>query len=380
MKNDKVDANMLFPASERKAELEEKHSVLQEFLKANSLDAFVISRHENIAWATAGLVEMRVGIPREIAVGSLLVTRDGRSYYLTTNNEAPRLAQEEFVHLDYQPVIQPWYDNDVQASIKKIVGSGKVASDDATIGVPAISMKPLRLPLTDGEIARYRWLGEHIAEATTDTLLELRPGMTEATMQAMVCRRLLAQSILPSVLLTSVDERIRNYRHAVPQEGVLQKFGMLNFCARRWGLSVSITRYVHFGDMPAELEEKFAAVTRVNASLLHGTREGTRADELFTMAQRAYTEQGYPGEEQMHHQGGATGYWEREWVARPGGSERVLKQQGIAWNPSLQGAKIEDTVVLHHGKIEALTRTPRLPVVETSRDGSIYQSAGVLLA
>ena len=380
MKNDNTDANMLFPASERKAELEQKQSVLQEFLKANSLDAFVISRHENIAWATAGLVEMRVGIPREIAVGSLLVTRDDRSYYLTTNNEAPRLAQEEFVHLDYQPVIQPWYANDVLASIKKIVGNGKVASDDAAIGVPAISMKPLRLPLTDGEIARYRWLGEHIAEATTDTLLELRPGMTEATMQAMVGSRLLAQSILPSVLLTAVDERIRNYRHAVPRGGVLQKFGMLNFCARRWGLSVSITRYVHFGAMPAELEEKFAAVTRVNASLLHSTREGTTADELFAVAQRAYAEQGYPDEEQMHHQGGATGYWEREWVARPGGEERVLKQQGMAWNPSLQGAKIEDTVVLRNGKIEVLTRTPRLPVVEISHDGSVYESAGVLRA
>lgn len=380
MKNESTERNMSFRPKERKAELEQKSFVLQEFLRENLLDAFLISRHENIAWATAGLVEMRVGIPREIAVGSLLITRDGNSYYLTTNNEAPRLAQEEFVYLDYQPVIQPWYANDVQASVKKIMGSGNVASDDGAVGLPAISMKPLRLPLTDGEIARYRWLGEHVAEATTDTLLELRPGMTESTMQSMVCRRLLAQSIMPSVLLTAADERIRKYRHAVPREGVLKNFGMLNFCARRWGLCVSITRYVHFGTMPAELEEKFAAVAQVNASLLHATREGVTADELFTVAQRAYAEQGHRDEEQLHHQGGATGYWEREWVARPGGGERVLKQQGMAWNPSLQGAKIEDTVVLRDGNIEVLTTTPRLPVVETSHGGSVYRSPGVLVA
>ena len=334
---------MLFPAGERKAELEQKQRVMQEFLRAHSLDALLISRHENIAWATAGLVEMRVGIPREIAAGSLLITREGQSYYLTTNNEAPRLAREEFAHFDYQPVIRPWYDNEVQPSIDKIVRQGKAAADDATSGIPVISMKPLRMFLTAGEVARYRWLGQHAADTATDALFALRPGMNEARMQAMVAERLLAQNILPSVFLTAADDRICNYRHAVPRDGVLQRFAMLSFCARRWGLCVSITRFAYFGAMPNELERKFAAAAQINARLLNATREGATADALFTTAQRAYEDGGYSGEEQMHHQGGATGYWEREWVARPGGDERLLDRQAFAWNPTLQGAKIEDT-------------------------------------
>lgn len=370
---------MLFPAEERKAELDQKKTSLRDFLRENKLDAYLISRHENIAWATAGLVEMRVAIPREVAVGSLLVTRDGGAYYLTTNNEAPRLAEEEFVHLDYEPVLQPWYASDVQAAVKKVVSGGNVASDDAANGLPVLSMKPLRLSLTDGEMARYRWLGQRVAEATTDTLLDLRPGMTEATMQSMISSRLLSERILPSVLLTAVDDRIRKYRHAVPRDGVLQKFGMLNFCARRWGLCISITRYVHFGALPMELDGKFAAVAHVNADLLQASREGASGGALFTVAQQAYTELGYTGEETMHHQGGPTGYWEREWVARPGGTERVLNRQALAWNPSLQGAKVEDTVVLRDGKIENLTKTPRLPIVETRQYGNTYESAGVLV-
>ena len=379
MKNDNEEISILFPPSERKAELEQKQRVLQEFLTANALDAYLISRHENIAWATAGLVDVHVGIPREVGVGSLLIAREGKSYYLTTNNEAPRLADEEFAHLNYEPIIQPWHANDVQAAIRTAIGKGKVAADDATNGLPVVSMKPLRLPLTEGEIVRYRWLGEHIADAATETLLALRPGMTEFQMQAMIGERLLAESIQPSVFLTAADDRIRKYRHAVPREGVLQHYGMLNFCARRWGLCISITRFVYFGAMPGELHEKFAAVARVNASLLHTTREGAAADSLFTTAQMGYAVQGYPGEEQMHHQGGATGYWEREWIARPGGRERVLGQQAMAWNPTIQGAKIEDTVVLTGGTIEILTATPRLPVVETNCQGTIYRSAGVLL-
>lgn len=368
-----------FPASERTIELAEKQERLQGFLAENALDALLISRHENIAWATAGLVDVRIGLPRETGAASLLITRGSGCYYLTTNNEAPRLEAEEFAHLNYQPVIQPWYANDPVASARRIAGGGKLAGDDVAGGLPLISMKPLRLALTEGEIARYRWLGESVADVVTDALFALKPGMTEAAMQAMVGEGLLARSIMPSVFLTAVDDRIRAYRHAVPRDGVLKYFGMLNFCARRWGLSVSITRFVHFGAMPAELEEKFAAAARVNAAMQHATREGVTANALYTTALHAYGEQGYAGEEQMHHQGGATGYWEREWIARPGAMERVQNHQAMAWNPSLQGAKVEDTVVLQGEEIETLTSTPRLPVVETPLGGRVYRSAGVLL-
>jgi antitoxin VapB len=160
---------------------------------------------------------------------------------------------------------------------------------------------------------------------------------------------------------------------------VLERFGMLNFCARRWGLSVSMTRYVHFGAMPTELEDKFSAVAQVNARLLAATREGVTSDELFTVAEQAYSAVGWAGEEKQHHQGGATGYLEREWVARPGGSEHVAVRQAFAWNPNLPGAKVEDTYVLRDGLMETLTKTPELPVVSTRWQGVDYHSSGVLM-
>ena len=90
------NANYLLDAKDRQAELAEKHRRLQGLLVEQELDAIVISRHENIAWATAGLVDLRVPLLRETGVGSLLITKQGGTYYLTTNNEAARLAEEEF--------------------------------------------------------------------------------------------------------------------------------------------------------------------------------------------------------------------------------------------------------------------------------------------
>jgi Xaa-Pro dipeptidase len=178
--------------------------------------------------------------------------------------------------------------------------------------------------------------------------------MRETTMQGMIAESLPSQGILPSVFLTAVDDRIRRYRHAVPRRCVLERFGMLNFSARRWGLSVSMTRFVHFGSMPTELEDGFSAVAQVNARLLAATRQGINSDELFTVAEEAYSAVGYAGEEKQHHQGGATGYLEREWVARPGGSERVAAQQAFAWNPNLPAAKVEDTFLLRDGSLRHL--------------------------
>jgi len=117
----------------------------------------------------------------------------------------------------------------------------------------------------------------------------------------------------------------------------------------------------------------------VNAALLDATRVGVTSAELLKVAQASYTAEGFPGEEQFHHQGGPTGYGEREWIATPGGAEVVVNNQAFAWNPSIRGGKAEDTVVLHDGKIEWLTATPELPVLKASANGKSYPAAGVLV-
>lgn len=363
--------------SDNTAELRVKRERVLQFLEREHLDAVLISRHENIAWITAGKVDIRIGVLRETGPASLLLTRDA-AYYLTTNNEAARLADEEFAGLDWKPIVKPWYAFDLAATVKDLVPAGAVGADTPVGGLRSVNLQPLRLELTDSEMERYRWLGRNAAEVTTEVLRNLRPGVTENEMRTGLGQALMQREITPSVYLTAVDDRIRKYRHAVPRAGVLQRFGMLNFCARRWGLAVSMTRYVHFGDMPAELEEKFGVVTRVNAKLQAATREGRTADELFSVAQQAYAAEGHPGQEAMHHQGGATGYAEREWVARPGGKDVCRKQQAFAWNPSLDGAKVEDTILLHNGAIEVITSTPGLPRTETRIGEATYYSAGVL--
>jgi antitoxin VapB len=198
-------------------------------------------------------------------------------------------------------------------------------------------------------------------------------------MSANVAQRLIAERILPSVLLMAVDDRIRKYKHAVSRGAVLERYGMLNLCARKWGLAVSITRFVHFGPAPLQLVDGFAACAEVNAKLLHASRSGATSADLFAVAKHAYREAGFPGEEQSHHQGGPAGYLEREWLASPNGRQALAETEALAWNPSIHGAKVEDTALLQNGAIEVLTRTPSLPQINTTIDGIEYPATDVLI-
>ncbi|HEY1903614.1 MAG TPA: M24 family metallopeptidase [Terracidiphilus sp.] len=361
------------------AELGSKHERLVEWLKAQGLAGVLIRRNENVAWVTGGAVELRVLTPGETGVASLLITAAGRRYYFTTENEAPRLHDEEFAALDFEPALFPWWADDTVAAAARLAG-GPLGSDTPCAGCTPVNLYSLRAALSESEIARYRWLGAATAAATVDALHEVEPGLSEYDMEAITAAGLLRHGILPSVALYAVDERIINYKHAVPRGRRLKQYGMLNLCARKWGLAISITRFIHFGALPAELSAHFNSAARVNAALLNASRVGATSAELFKIAQAAYVAEGFPGEERFHHQGGATGYGEREWVATPQGAEVVVNNQAFAWNPSIRGGKVEDTVILRDGVIENLTSTPELPLLaEAIVEGSAYAAAGVLV-
>lgn len=359
------------------AEIDEKHGKLVEWMRGQKVAGVLIRRNENVAWVTGGAIELRVLTPSETGVASLLITAEGKRYYFTTENEAPRLHDEEFGALDFEPILFPWYADDTAAAAAKLAG-GPLASDTPLPGTVAANLFPLRASLSESEIARYRWLGANTAAATVESMKQVQPGMSEYDLEAITAANLLKRGILPSVYLYAVDDRIYKYKHAVARGAKLHKYAMLNLCTRKWGLAISITRFMHFGALPAELGARFKSAAQVNAALLDATKVGATSAELFKVAQAAYTSEGFPGEERFHHQGGPTGYGEREWVATPNGKETVVNNQAFAWNPSIRGGKAEDTVILRDGKIEWLTSTPELPVINAEVNGKVYPAAGVL--
>ena len=129
-----VNGSTLITEAAWNAELDAKHERLVEWLRAGGLAGVLLRRNENVAWLTGGAVEVRVCTPSETGVASLLVTAAGNRYYLTTENEAPRLQEEEFGTLDFEPVLFPWYADNTFAAAVRLAG-GTLASDTPGPGV-----------------------------------------------------------------------------------------------------------------------------------------------------------------------------------------------------------------------------------------------------
>jgi Xaa-Pro dipeptidase len=86
------------------------------------------------------------------------------------------------------------------------------------------------------------------------------------------------------------------------------------------------------------------------------TQPGRTVGDVFDDCCRFYAEAGFPDGWRHHHQGGLTGYRSRELIAMPGTALVIEPGQAFAWNPSLPGAKAEETFVLTDAGPEVLAR------------------------
>lgn len=379
-------AEKLLTLEERRQEAAIKLERVSEWLKEEKLAGVLIRSVRNFAWITAG-GDNHIVITSENGAVPLFIRDDGKKFVIANDSEAPRMMDEDLRGMGYELKQISWYGdrvdpNQLDAALREITGGRSFGADLPYPGAKMIDsdLAKLRVPLTNTEIRKYRWLGRRSAEAVDSVCRKLQPGMTERGIEALISAALMRHAIRATVLLIGADDRIHKYRHAPPSDvQKAEKYAMVNICARRWGLVIAMTRFVHFGPPPEDLRRKFEAAARINAGFWARTVPGATAGRILVGAIEDYTEAGFPSEWQKHHQGGAIGYQERDWLAVPGSSQVVYQNQAFAWNPTIQGAKVEDTVLLVGDRLEILTEIPGWPVIESKVLGRIYRSPSILV-
>ncbi|HEY1013071.1 MAG TPA: M24 family metallopeptidase, partial [Herpetosiphonaceae bacterium] len=240
---------------------------------------------------------------------------------------------------------------------------GPLASDrprEGELPLPA-ELVAAKRRLVPEEIERYRLLGAAAAAAMTEVLTAAKPDWTEQQLAGAGAEALWRRGIHPTLTLAAGARRLPVYRHPTPGPDPLGERAMLVFCARRWGLYANLTRFVSFRAPTAEEERLFADVAAVEAAAWDASTPGASLAGVYEVLRATYAGLGYAGEIDAHHQGGTTGYLSREVVARPHVGAVIESDTALAWNPSLPGAKIEDTILVSGGTIEILTADPVWP-------------------
>lgn len=372
---------------EIKEEINLKIDRLNKFLDENKLIGLLFTQVRNVNWITAGLANNQIVLNKDIGAASLLISKSGKKYLICNGAEAARMMDESLKDLGYELKMFNWYESnpvkDVRGEIiKQLAGTGIIGSDidyPSTINVSA-KFKSLRYSLTEPEIKRYRWLGEQTTEAVAEVCKRIKPGMNEFEIEAMTATELRSRGILPTVLLIGVDDRIYKYRHALPGGAKLQKYAMVNVVAEKWGMPIAVTRFVYFGDkLPDELKNKLEKTAIVNAHFQEATVPGKSMEEIWEGCKKWYANVEFENEWMKHHQGGAIGYDDREYVIWPGNKEVVHENQAFAWNPTITGAKVEETIIAQKDGFEVVTKSKDWPMINIELNGKIYPQPGILL-
>ena len=353
-------------------EIKTKLQKVRALLRREKAQALLITHRTNFAWLTGGKdSHVRWDSPK--GVGSLWVT--AKDFELWTDPiEDKRFREEEFHDLPIPIRVRPWLESPK-------FPKGKVVSDDGAFGLPSIGPKVARLrwALLPEEIARYRRVGKLAGEAMQTVGFRIRRGWTENQVAAELTKELIVRGLEACVILVGADERLRRYRHPIPSDHKIQDTVMMVICAKGQGFIANLTRLVHFGPMPMDLQLRHRACLQVECAMLAKTRVGMEASEVFKTAMAEYAAQGFDGEWKKHHQGGAAGYETREYLIRPDCKEKFMSNQAMAWNVSITGTKSEDTFLVTKKGLDLLTPTPKWPMVKVKAGGKTFERPDILI-
>ncbi len=359
------------------SELSTKLETIRDLLVDHRLDALVLERAGSFAWATCG-ASSYINTASTNGLASVLITPTER-YILTTNIEAPRIGNEEGLAAQgWQVIATPWYET--RNVVAEMAAGLKLGADASMPGATDISgaIARLRSILLPEEQKRIRALGVLCAAAMDAAIRAVKPGMSEYEIAALAAFESERRGVQAVVNLIATDERIFKYRHPLPANKKLEKYAMIVLCGRRQGLICSITRFVHFGKLPDELRRKQDALVKIDAAFNLITRPGTTLGEVFNTATDVYASNGFADEWRLHHQGGPAGYEAREWIVTPSATDAVSVGQLYAWNPSITGIKMEDSMLVGEDSNEIITTIAGWPSLEAVVKGTVIQRPVIL--
>jgi len=281
--------------------------------------------------------------------------------------------------LDSSPQIEvrafPWNKPERRTEIVAAITGGGVLATEQDV---AADLFCLRTVMTEYDLADYRKLCKETALILEETVRGLTAGVSGYELAGEISKQFWAADIEPITILSAFDGRALQYRHPLPSADRLENYALVAICGRRNGLIASITRNVLLREDSLMMERQ-AKCAMVDAVATRRLKPGANVGEIFDAMVAEYAAQGYPGEEAFHHQGGLTGFIPREIRANTGNTHTVREHEVYAFNPTLQGAKCEDTILVTETGFEVLTHTGSYAYVDCTVDGMTIQKPGILV-
>ncbi len=355
--------------SKKQEEIAIKEQRLLSMMEEDELEGICLSRAANFAWLTAGS-NNRVVWGQETGAAALVIV-EGRKFLVAPQNEIERLMLEQVADLGFEPWTYEWYE-DRQQAIARLVGNKKIGSDIPLGNWPVIEaeLKRLRFSLTDHEVERAEKLAAICSDELAAVCQAIVPGWSEWNIQVELSNRLLKQGVRASVLLVGADDRTR-FKHPLPTLNPVCNYVIIGLVGEQNGLHMALTRSIYFGRVPEALRQNYNCCLAVERTYWENSVVDADSQKVFQQGINAYADLGHPEEWKRHHQGGAIGYAPREFRAGEGRREVMQDRQMLAWNPTVENTKCEDTCLVTPTGLKSMTTVPSWWPTTTVKAGNI---------
>lgn len=333
----------------------------------------LVEKQENFSWITGG--RGFIGLASVQACASILIGKE-RAYLIASNIELSRLQEEQKCGSKYLIAYEyPWYEPWRKNSIIEGIIDGKPLLLEMHVEEQLSCMRSV---LDTYNINELRDAAQQTARILEEACFSLSSGIDEYSFAGKLSEAFWARNLEPVTLLIGFDERAYKYKHPVPTGKVLENSALVAVCTRRNGLVSSATRIVSLRK-DSQLQKNQKKVAYLGALASSRTVVGTTMTDIFYALVSGYAEVGEPDEWKKHHQGGLSGFLARELKADRHASHIIRANEIYAWNPSIKGAKAENTILVTKQGNENLTYTGRFPCYEFVIDGKTILSEDLLI-
>ncbi len=368
----------ILSAAERRQEIAEKEYRVQEWLRREKLSAVLLSSPHNFAWITGG--GSRRLDPLTPCSAPLLIRDDGRKFIFDRGRQSDHILAEEMQSLGYEVKRAGWFDDQrdsepAEETLKDLVEGRSYASDQprAYGRLAGNEIAALRVPLTEWEVSKYRWLGRSCAGAVDSVCRRMERWWTDRGIEALLYEDLVRRAIRPLEVHVEADTEVQG-----AEARKVANYASVRVSASRWGLVVEMKRAVHFGPLSPALGRQQENAARVAAGLWARTVPGSTAGAILEGAIADYANVGLPDDWHRGSPGGMIGYTSREWEATPGAQDQIRQSEAFAWNAAVGDFATEDTVLLDGDRLVIITEIPGWPVIESRALGRIYRIPAIL--
>lgn len=346
-------------------EVKIKEKRIRKYLIENEYDAMILARKDNFAWFTDGgssnvIVSSVVGF-------SIIVITKTQKYLVSQVMDGKRIISDELKGIDIEYVPLYWYEKSKEEKAVELANGKSIISDIPITGARYLPKEIYKLhyPLTDNEIKKLRYLGNSTEEILTKVAMEIKPGMAEHEIEALLLYEYGKENIQCDVLLVGSDERIFNYRHPCPSSKTVNKYVLLHSAARKWGLHANVTRLIYFGDkIPREIQTKYDAVSQIEVAAISMCQPGISFSDILIEQKKMYKNLGYENEWKNHYPGGITGYMVCDAELSFDSKNVTRINEAYDWFITITGTKVEELSISTNKGLEVISVTGKWPTKE----------------